>query len=309
MRTLLTALAFLAAAPAARAEINLVDSLEWMTVDSPLIVRGKVLGSGDTGGPGAVVYRDVKVRVQDALKGDPGGQTVTVRLRLVGADQTASAWARDGHSFLFFLRKGQDEGDAALTGRWVLRETRQSAIDLNRPKGAYTADMRRARDSAEILRLVRRYAARKPPRRAVGAPNIFKAQDGYLRLEIPFDAPFFSEVFAGSTCYINVPVEAKHRPLALARARSADLHERAAGADLLRNFPGEDTVKLLRALLRDPGESRWTGQNGELVRISYPVRAAAYDSLRALGEAPERPVLERPPSAEEVRKARQKAPR
>jgi hypothetical protein len=295
-------------APAARAEINIVDSLEWMALDAPLVIRGRVTRFNDTPGPGQVVYRDITVQVQEVLKGGIKDKTVPVRLRLLGSDRdvTGKQWLASGHSFLFFLRPGLAEDDKALAGRWVLREDRQSALDLDAPQRVYTADMKRPKDAAEVLRLARHHAGRKSLLRAVGAPNVFKPQRGYLRLEIPADAGIFAEVFAGSVCYLNVPAEAKHKPLAVAAARSANTWERARGADMLRNFPGADTLKLLKGLLHDPGEATATNQQGVPVEVTYPVRLAAFDALTDLGESPARPLTSRQPTADEIRRVRER---
>jgi hypothetical protein len=70
---------------------------------------------------------------------------------------------------------------------------------------------------------------------------------------------------------------------------------------MLRNYPGQATLRTLQDLLKDPAEShRVKGPDG-LVGVGYPVRKAAYESLLALGEKPDKPILERPPTPEEVR--------
>jgi hypothetical protein len=44
---------------------------------------------------------------------------------------------------------------------------------------------------------------------------------------------------------------------------------------------------------------------GRIANVSYPVRRAAYESLIELGEKPEKPVFERPPTPEEAKKVKQ----
>jgi hypothetical protein len=48
-----------------------------------------------------------------------------------------------------------------------------------------------------------------------------------------------------------------------------------------------------------------SGERRELVSVGYPVRRAAYDALLALGEKPEKPVIEREPTPREVAEFRQ----
>jgi hypothetical protein len=288
------------------AEINIVDSLEWMAIDAPFVVRGKVTGLKDTKGPGSVVYRDVTIAVEETVKGQRQDETINIRLRLLGVDKAGIEWQHSGHSYLFFLCRGRARDDQALTGWWVLRESRQSVIDLNQPQRVYTADLKWAKDGAAILGAVREQAAHHGLPGYVGAPNIFKAQIGYLRLEIPLDTEFFNEVYARSSCYINVPADEKYRPLALSKARSEKYYERAEGAAMLRNFPRPETSKLLRAMLVDPGEAQWMSGSDQLVNVSYPVRLAAYEALVALGEYPETlPLFERKPTTAEIQKVRE----
>jgi hypothetical protein len=286
---------------AARAEINIVDSLEWMSVDARLIVRGKVVRCDDVQGPGDVTYRDTTVEIAEVIKGKPEGKTVTIRLRFLGKDTAGAAWKESGHTYLFFLTQGKVADDKNLAGHWVLREWHYSVVDLDKPGKVYTAEMKPADDGKAILATVKKYAAMPMPR-DVGEPNVFKPQRGFLRFEVPPDSPIFVELWSGSSVYLHVPAEEKLRPFVFALARSKDASERARGADMLRSYPGKETVKLLNELLNDPAESRWIGANGKLTKISYNVRRAAYDSLLDLGEKPEKPVFEREPTAADQKK-------
>jgi len=303
MKALLMTVVLFLSTGLAHSEINIVDSLEWMAMDSPLIVRGKVVGLQETKGPGTVIYRDVVIEVEEWLKGKFQGKNLTIRLRGY-TTYDAEALKANGHSCLFFLARGKAEDRKPLEGWWVPRDHWQSIVDLEEPKRVYTGDMTRPKNAEEILKITKEYAAREKPGPGVGSPNIFKPQGGYLRLPIAPDAEFFREVFCGSACYLNVPAEEKYRPIAMKLAKSHDIKERRRGADMLRNYPGPETVKLLTALLADPYESRWARGPDELVKIVYPARLAAYDALIALGEKPEKPVVERQPTKEEIRSHR-----
>ena len=286
----------------ARAEFDIVDSLEWMAIDAPLIIRGRVTEFKDTKGPDGVTYRDITVAVAEVIKGKLEEKSVEVRLRLLGENRAGLAWKEVGHPYLLFLRKGRAIDDQAMANRWVLREARQSAVDLDKPELAYLADMTKARTADDILKAVREYAKKEAKASVVGEPNIFKPQTGYLRLEVPWDSEIRREPHDDRVLYLNVPADEKYRPLAMKEAQSHHTWYRAEGADMLRNYPGKETLELLTRLLQDPGESKWSTSRSELDRISYPVREAAYDSLRALGENPEKPVLERKPSDEEIKR-------
>ncbi len=304
------ALAFLMAvsvAAVASAEVIVLDSLEWMAADTPLIVQGNVIGYEDTVGLHGVTYRSVTVQVHEVLKGQHTDDTVKFRLYGFKERPVGTEWKESGHSFLFFLRKGRPEDGGPLVGWWVPRSRLQGIIDLEQPMGTYKADMKRPSNAKEILDIVRHWAAwKKPVAACVGEANIFKPQAGYRRIEIPFDAEIHREVHAGSTCYINVPAEENYRPLAMEKAKSQQADERMEGAQMLCNYPGPETVKLLTELLEDPFESKWSSGSGELVKITYVyiVRRAAYESLLALGEKPEKPIFERLPTPEEIQDVR-----
>jgi hypothetical protein len=297
MRRSLTILAlFVTTSTLARAEINIVDSLEWMSVDARLIVRGKVVRCEDTKGPGDVTYRDATIEVAQVVKGKVEGRTVAVRLRLLGKDGTGLDWKESGHPYLFFLTQGNPADDKNLAGCWVTRGHNYEVIDLEKPAKVYTSDMKKAENAKEILALVTKYAA-VPVRPDVGPGNVGKPRPGSLVLEVPFDAPIFNELWAGSSVLMVVPADEKRLALALANVRSKNVHERAVGAKLLRHYPGKDTVKVLMELLTDPGEVQSIGAGGKVEKVYYPVRQEAYQSLLDLGEKPAKPVLERGPAA------------
>ncbi len=295
-RVLAVLTVFLSLAAVARAEVNIVDSLEWMAVDAPLIVKGKAVGHEDAKGPGSLVYRDVSVEVAEVVKGKLDGQTVMVRLRSVGPSKTGEDWKESGHSYLFFLTRGRADDDRNVADRWVLR-SEQGVIDLDKPERVYTADMKKADDGKGILATVKKYAATKAPREA-GAANVFTPQRGFLRFEVPPDAEIWGELWGGSMVFIHVPAEEKYKERVLSLTRSESAFDRSLAAEMLRNYPGEDTVKRLTELLDDPGESR-VYQDGKLIKITHYVRAAAYAVLVELGEKPPKPVFEREPTAAE----------
>ena len=160
--------------------------------------------------------------------------------------------------------------------------------------------MKRPKDAKEILSIVRRWATWKKHTVEIGAPNIFKPQTGYLRLELQPGADVFHEVYAGSACYINVPAEEKYRSLALSKAKSQKAWERREGAEMLVNYPGAETIRILRTLLYDTTEQASTESSDKLVRIGYPLRRSAYESLIALGQKPTKPAMERTPTPQEI---------
>jgi hypothetical protein len=279
-------------AGAARAEINVADSLEWMTVDCRLIVKGKVVRSEDRKGEGGYTYRDVTVEIGELLKGKHEGKTLTFTIY---RDPTGADWKTSGRTHLFFLKDG-DPKQKDLAGRLVQRDWTYGAIDLEKPQRVYLSEMKKAEDAKTILATVRAFAGWKPVL-APGEQNVFAPRRGWLMQEVPADSPIFNELWAGSSVLMRVPAEEKHRGEAMKQVRSANPRERARAANVLRNYPCKETVEALKALLKDPGETKWMDQTGKVTRITYEVRRAAYESLLDLGEKPDKPLLERGPAA------------
>ena len=283
-------------APAVRAEIQIVDSLEWLAIDAPLIVQAKVTDISESRGRYQVVYRDMKLSDVKILKGDTKPENIALRLRVVGDDKLGLAWKSSGDTYVFFLQPGKNELDSDMGGHSVLRS---NPINLDRPTRVFTAAMKEATDREEILKTIATFKDKRAGAEPVGEPNMFKPQLGYVRLEIPFGSPIFQQVFGGSTCYINVPADEKTHATAVKMSGSDSVTDRISAAGMLLNYPGPETTKILTAMLADTATSR-TYQNSQLIRINFPVRSEAYNTLLQLGEKPEKPLLERPPTQIEI---------
>jgi hypothetical protein len=279
-------------ASASRAEINVADSLEWMTVDCRLIVQGKVVRSVDRKGEGGYTYRDVTVEIGELIKGKHEGKTLTFSVYM---DPTGAEWKVGERPHLFFLKDG-DPKQKDLAGRLVPRDWTYGAVDLGKPQRVYLSGMKKAEDGKTVLATVRAFAAWKPLL-APGEQNVFAPKRGWLMRDVPADSPIFNELWAGSSVLMRVPAEEKYRAEAMKQVRSQNAHERAHAADMLRNYPCKETTEALTALLKDPTETKWKDQAGKLVRITYDVRRAAYEALVDLGEKPEKPLFEREPAA------------
>ncbi len=259
----------------ARAEIDVFDSLEWMAVDATVIMLGKVLAYEDSKDPG--FDQEALVLVEETIKGKPVDRSIRVRLRQANGDRLKEESKGGARSFLFFLRQMS-----------ASREPYWTFLDLDKPEEVFLGEMRHPKGAEEILRVVREYSVRKPP---PGVGGAFDPQRGFLRLEVP---PLLYPP-NGSIAYLLVPAEEKYRPITSALILSRNYQKRSDGADMLRNFPGEETVKQLSALLDDPAEELRVNGQGEVSEISYPVRISAYDALLSLGAKVKEPVLKRKP--------------
>jgi hypothetical protein len=306
MRTLALILLLLPLS-AARAETIVVESIEWRTAAVPLVVAGKVFACSDVQPKSGGLFRDVTINIEERFKGSDDGKSVTFRLQVEPGERTGKDWKESGRSYVFFLHKGsKDHHRPAQQGKWVLRG---ELIDLGKPDRVYTADMKCAETGKEVLDLVRGSArlATSGGKQDERDPSKRGTRD--LLLDVPTDAAIFNQLYSGSAVWMRVPAEEKYRPRLEKMTRSTDVWDRSNGAWKLGKLPPTAaTIKLLTGLHKDAGEAQQF-EGRKLVRIIYPVRRSAYDALVDLGQKPAKPVLERDPTPEEMRKAQLKAQR
>ncbi len=287
------------------AETFATDSLEWMTVDCEVIVTGKVTAVTKTPDRGYSVYEDVTVTVSEVLKSDCRGTTIAFRWLTYSRKEytSASDWQKSGHDMLFFLVKGDPERDKGrFKDRWTLRTSRTGIIDLDNPgKSAITADFKVLKESKDVLEAVRtrvsliKKSTGKRKKWKVGRePSVFGSQQGFIRLIVPGTSQAWEAINTDSRCYLIVPPDDQYKTHAMRLCRSKDIAKRISGVQMLCNFHDKEVIELLKACLSDPGVSKW-GSGGKIVKIVYPVRKAAYESLLTLGEKIEKPVLEQKP--------------
>jgi hypothetical protein len=312
-------IAVVVAFPAALyAEVFATDSLEWMTVDCEMTVKGKVTAVTKTPGGGYSVYEDVTVTVQEVLKSEHKGTTITFRWLTYSRKEYASAadWQKSGHEMLFFLVKGDPEKDKGkFKDCWTLRKNRTAVINLDNPgKSAITADFKVLKKSKEVLKAVRarvsliKQSTAKRKKWKVGRePNVSGSQQGFIRLKVPGFSQAWESINTGSVCYLIVPPDSQYKVLAMQLCKSESISERISGAQMLCNYHDREVIELLKAYLNDPGISKWANGN-KVVKIVYPVRKVAYESLLILGEKVEKPVLEEEPKEPEDKKPSIKAP-
>lgn len=286
MRTTIAACAFLIAvlaAPEARAEINVAESLGWMVRDADVVVRGRVIRLHSRRGPGSVVWYDVTVRVAETIKGTRR-RTVRFRVRHVWGPSPRS-WKTGKAELLLFLvdsqrRAGEDRG--YLRAPLALRKAmRHAAITLRRPK-LFTRTLQVLSSRTAVLRATRRAA--KASRRSTPTSR--------FRIDVPFNTPVFNALYGGSSVWLYVPVDRTLERNAHAWIRARDIYHRVQGARALAHFRSAKNIALLRKLLADPGFVTETG-GGRSDRV-FVVRRAALKTLRAWQLRVHAPVIRRP---------------
>jgi hypothetical protein len=273
----------IAIVPAARAEINFGESIDWVIADSDRVVVGKLVKVENVAG-----HEVVTVDVSKTIRGKQEPKATFVLRSYHGA--IAKDWLDAGVPMLFFLRSREHAKDADKLPKcydWQLRDDGNypSAVILAKQQGdgsrslnVFTRDFGMLTDSAAILKYVEAYAKT--------IPADWKKKK--MLLDVPGDTKVFEKLWGGSAVFLSVPVDAQLETLARRWCKSKDIDDRVRGAKILGNFKNDENIKLLKSLLQDPEFHTGDGMR------RYAVRAAAFESLRGFGVDVPRPVLEQP---------------
>lgn len=304
MQHLLTGLLLFSAVLSARAELVVVESLEWSTVRAPLVVRGKVLDVKDGYDKAEErSYQDVTIAITEKYKGPHEGKTVTIRMLAGVHNFTGEEWKKTEHEYLFFLSRENPYKRKALEGRW---QSQQPPVDLDAEPKLYSSKLKYIEGPREALDIVRKYATLQTPGEEGGKGDPTKRGIVSLVISAPHDSPLYDDLNSRSGVLITIPADEEYRQHLLKLIKSKDLWERKTAAHQIQAYPGTETVKLLREMLRDSETTEVMDVKGDSSEMFYPVRLSAYDSLMKLGEKPEMPVISRPLTPEEAQKAKRR---
>ncbi len=284
----------------ARAEIAVASSVEWLTCDSVLVVRGAIKEIRSSGSSYMDAALECVISVAECLKGTPpvGELTFLCRDDYEGEAYGVRSLAKSGHEALLFL-KMTNERDYPQTPQLHNRLTLASSgvpfsafdlQELSSHRYLYSKDMTILRDREQLLGIVREWAG--------------STVRQSLRREVPYESEVFKKLYARSACYLTVPAEEKYRQEFLRQAGSPEQHERAHAAYELSKYPGADTEAVLYALLDDVSLNIWY-QDDTIDRYEYQVRSAAFHSLQALGKPVKELPLTREATYEEKRQSRE----
>jgi hypothetical protein len=280
-----------------------VDSIESLTCASQIVAVGTLREIISVKGPDGLVYKDYVMTVSEMIKGSHANEISFTRDDPRVQDWS---WMKPDLPFLVFLHQHQDRFAEAPGSSQAqnhdFRETRvhnrlvpvsdyffPSVLPLSDlPKYLYDKEKEKVSDSQTLLTLCRKWSA------------------STLKNTIRWVQTDPSELSSFIPYALIVPAEEKHRLLFLQSSKSTDPILRRRAAEELWKFPGDESEAALRSLLNDTTESIWCHGHGEMARIEYSVRSAAYHSLKQLGKpVPDLP-LQRLPTAEEKRLYRQK---
>jgi hypothetical protein len=276
MRVLTCAAALAVLGASAHAEINVVDSIEWMTVDSDVVVRGTVTAAFKRPG-GADGWYDATVKVGEALKGN-----AAVEIHVgIGGYLPVDRWRASRADLVLFLNatKNPTESKAIDSLPFQLRNSRHSepAIELGTAK-AYTSAFAVLSTPAEITGAIR-------ASRAAVAVNAH-------RLDVTPDSDAYKVLWGGSAVWMWVPVDAGLERRAIAWLADKSSWRRLEGLGALANFRSDANIARVKPLLADP-ETANVG-DGATMHRRFLVRAKAHEVLTSWGVTHATPVLDQP---------------
>jgi hypothetical protein len=300
VRTIVAVVVMLFVPSVAFALINTGESVEWMTVDSELIVRGKVFNVVKSPAPdNDYVFENITVKVSEVIKGEYKETTITFQWRTYKWNDppTSKTWSKD--TLFFLIKKASEKESGKSAELWSLRCNWHGVIDLERPDtSAINADFEVLKKSEDILKCIkeRLKVLKSQPQECRHTRfdmdvSVFARQDGFIRLEVPRRTEAYRALYSGSACYLIVPPDRKYKEHAVKLCKSESAYLREHGADMLRNYRDHDTIELLKTLLKDEEKTQWSGSNPACEGVDYPVRKEAYSSLLTLGVRVEKPVL------------------
>ena len=204
-----------------QAEIHVAESLEWLTVDSELIVVGTATDVKSTmvsqESYPQLPQEDVTIKIKEVLKGSCSDPIVTVRRWNYSSEkESAFEWKNSQSDILFFLSKEKNPANMAdLNGHWGLRaDYPYGPIDLSTPRKfalyIVSADMQAPEDGQAILQIIKnqlnsknkgRYSSYTPAHLLSPAPA------GSMVVEVPEDSAAFKNLYGGSSVELIIPQE------------------------------------------------------------------------------------------------------
>lgn len=273
MRVLLLAVVLILVGPRrSTAEINMADSIEWMTADSDRVVVGRVATLTETPG-----WANVTFAITETLKG-PVTKQVNLMVR------QAPAWKADNRERMLFLvtakrrairdtecREGASCTSEYLQAPFALRSGRWGegdALKLDGSAQAFTITHDVIGKRAELIAAVKAAAGSK-------ATSAFQ-------VDLPFDSPAGRALYGGSAVFLYVPIDTVLEQHAIQWLAATDARRRDQGVQALAHFRSQANIARLEKLLLDPATHDLTEGAKPTVR-RYFVRKRAHDVLRAWG--------------------------
>ncbi|MCE9575046.1 MAG: hypothetical protein K8W52_17985 [Deltaproteobacteria bacterium] len=285
-RPWLVLLALAALGRSAAAEINMADSVEWMTADADAVVVGTIASSTVTPSDDHTVWAVATIDVTATLKG-AAAKRVTFAVQ-TDASGVPAGWL--GHEAVFFLvksdRRAHDSGCVRAChydrAAWALRRGVDDGVvtlDAKAGEEVYTAAFTALRARADVVAAVKAAASSKATRA--------------INVDVPWDSDASHALYAGSAVWMYIPIDAAAEARAVAWIADASVNLRVQGVRVLAERRSAATIRRLKALLADPGFATVTESGKPTIR-RYLVRQAADAALTAWKVAHAAPTIDEP---------------
>ena len=95
-----TAVTLLSLAAVLRAELSVIESLEWKTMDSPLVVRGRIIAGEEVTPKTSRYDAALTIAVTEVLKGS--AKETSMEFYPKEDSEIVQEWIKSGHDYLFF---------------------------------------------------------------------------------------------------------------------------------------------------------------------------------------------------------------
>jgi hypothetical protein len=281
-------------AAGARADSWIGHSLELNVSDAEVVVRGTVgeiatlqEAQGLTDG---YVTKTVTLKIREVLKSPPAlakAEALTVLLPY-DDERYVDGWQKEGTELLVCLVKAERYrmmGDTKpLAATWAVRHGRAGetgAIPLGGDAGrrAPTLEMKFLKKGEEIRKVaaevIKEDTDHVPAR---GADGSVKS----MEIVVPLTSEMDRELHSRAVNTLVIPLTQRAAAAARQWVKAEDPWSRGNAVRVLGEFKSDEHVGLLKSLLKDP-EAQYRTGGGDTTIVTYPIRAAAREALKAWG--------------------------
>lgn len=156
---------FTATSTDARATAILLDSIEWLTCSSDIVVVGKLISVATDKSRFPLVYEDCVLNVSEVIRGRPAKEIKFCYMHIAGAGDAKLEWLSSRGDILLFLSVHKPEtmsGEHRCDGLLVPTNGRgsQSVITLSKPeRHLFDVNCRHLSNATAILNTTRSAAA------------------------------------------------------------------------------------------------------------------------------------------------------
>jgi hypothetical protein len=265
----------------ANAENTGADTIQWMTVDSDVVVIGSVREVVERQTENGRRWFDMTIGVTETLKGAPRN-TIQVTMPYLSGDKP-DKWMTDRSEVLFFIvdaRRRIEIDKGYAKSPFALRGTNSDS--------AYVLGDSRTRAYTTAFAAITDRDSLRTAVRAAASSTATKSH----QVDVPFGTPAFHALWGGSSVSLTFPIDGSLEREALQWISSPNVMTRKEGVNAIRHFKSQNNILRLERLLGDTGYSE-SREAGRLMR-RYFVREVAHEVLTEWNVPHNSPVIVEP---------------